>query len=100
MAVTNPRSTAGSSTSQPPAAFVRCTTPVFRTEHVAMVVMTLALKRQHRIDDVVQRARSCNRSFFGHVADEKYRNAAGLGQQEKLRCHFTNLRDGAGRRFN
>ena len=65
-----------------------------------MIVMALAFEVQNRIDDVLQRARAGNRPFFRDVADQEHGHATRLGEQEKLRGYFTNLRDRPRRRFD
>ena len=62
-----------------------------------MIVMALAFKVEHGVNDVLQRARPRDRTFLRDVADEEDRNAARLCQHQELRGDLANLRDRSGR---
>ena len=67
-----------------------------RAQH-AQRVMTVALERQHRVDDVLERARAGERAVFRDVTDEQRRDVVLLGEpHERLRA-VAHLRDRPGR---
>src|SRR2546421_4426957 len=60
---------------RPPRSTLFPYTTLFRSD--AVIVMTLALEVEHRVDDVLQCARPGNRSFFRHVTNQKNGSIAG-----------------------
>ncbi len=56
--------------------------------------MLVALELDHRIDDVLENLRACQRSLLRDVADEDDGHAAGLGKAEQRRGTFADLCDG------
>ena len=59
--------------------------------------MLIALELYHRIDDVFQKLRSGQRSFFVDVPDQNHRNATVLGKMQQRGSALSYLRNAAGR---
>ena len=66
-----------------------------------MRVKALALHREHRIDDVLERARTGQAAVLGDMADEQHRDAAALGHLGELQRPLAHLQYAArrGRKF-
>ena len=79
------------------AKLVRRAEAVFRRAHDAVVVMPLALEVEHRVNDVFERLRACDRAFLRHVADEEHRYRVVLREHKELPRDLSHLRDRAGR---
>jgi len=60
----------------------------------------LTLQVEHRIDNVLQNARTGNGAFLGDVPDQEHGHAAALCQFTKTCRAFAHLRDRACRRFH
>ena len=78
---------------------IRSTKAILGGPHDAMVVMSFAFEIEDRIDDMLQRLWSGDRTVFGDVADKENRDRAVLCQQQELVSYFPHLRNRAGRRF-
>ena len=70
-----------------------------RTQH-PKAAAGVALEIQHRIDHVLEHARSGDLAFLGHVADQQHGGAAGLGKADQFGRAFAQLRDRAGSRID
>ncbi len=79
------------------AEFVHRAEAVLERAHQTKARMGIALEIQHRVDDVLEHARSGQRAFLGHVSDQYHRDVAALGDTGQLRRAFAHLRHRAGR---
>ena len=59
-------------------------------------VVPIAVERQHRVDDVLQRSRPRERTVLRDVADEDRRQRAGLRDRDECRRALAHLHDRAG----
>ena len=66
--------------------------------HVAEAAGRIAFEVQHRVDQVLEHARTGDGAVLGHVADDDDADARALGEAHQLRRAFLELRDRAGRR--
>ena len=66
--------------------------------HQAETRMGVALEIQHRVDHVLEHARTGQRAFLGDMADQHDADAAGLGRARQVGRAFAHLRHRAGRR--
>ena len=57
----------------------------------------IALEIQHRVDQVLEHARSGDGAVLGHVADDHHAHVLRLGEAHQLRRALAQLRHGAGR---
>ena len=64
------------------------------------MVAGVALERQHRVDHVLDDARSGDLAVLGDMADEDHRRAAGLREPDQRLRRAAHLGDGSGRRFD
>ena len=94
-------------TSFKPASFIS-NTPIslvepkrfFTARRMRKAVAALAFEVKHGVDHVLEQARSGDGAVFGHVADQKSRQAGFFGKHDDRAGCFPHLGDAAGRRRN
>ena len=73
---------------------------VLHRPHDAEMVAAIALERHHRVDHVLDHARTGDLAVLGDVADEDDDGAGGLGEADQRLRAAAHLRHRAGRRFH
>ncbi len=70
---------------------------VLRGAQEANCRVSLALERQYRVDEMLERLRAGDRAVLGHVADEHNGDPGRLGQLHQAERRAADLADAAGR---
>src|SRR4051812_10155700 len=81
------------------AELVDCAVAVLERAYETEARMRIALEVKHRINHVLEHARSGERAFLGDVPDEDDRCTTAFCDARELRCAFANLCDRSWRRL-
>ena len=71
---------------------------VLRAAQHTIEIMLVTFELYHRVNDMFQDLRACQRSLLVNMSDQNHRHPTRLGKAQQSRGTFSHLRDAAGRR--